>query len=196
MSDVQGLIKMLQSKDHNKRYDACELLRVSPSLPIEALDALRLTTNDENPDVADAARRAIELHSIKVEKNNSNKQSQFERLPLEQSQNWKSKLFLFGGVFFLMSMCGYIAVTVGMVPGGLSGDDVSKTLFYIPYETLLEISSFILLFFPVGAVIALIIASLMHNNDDQENANILLYSLIVIYIISFSIIIFLLWLPR
>jgi hypothetical protein len=196
MSDIQSLIKMLQSKDHNKRYDACELLRVSPSLPLEAIDALRLTINDENPDVADAARRAIELHSIKVEENDSNKQNQFERLPLEQPQNWNSKLFLFGGVFFLMSACGYIAVIVGMVPGGLGADDVSKTLFYIPYETLLEISSFILLSFPVGAVIALLIASFMYNNDYQENANILLNLLIVIYIINFSIIMFLLWLPR
>ena len=54
---------MLQSNDSNKRYDACEELRVSPSLPPEALEALRLATNDANPDVADAARRAIELHT-------------------------------------------------------------------------------------------------------------------------------------
>ena len=62
MSDIQGLIKMLQSNNHNKRYDACEELRVSPWLPPEALEALSSVTNDANPDVADAARRAIDLH--------------------------------------------------------------------------------------------------------------------------------------
>ena len=62
MSDIQNLIRLLQSNDHNKRYDACELLRVSPSLPSEALDALRIATNDENPDVVDAAQRALAFH--------------------------------------------------------------------------------------------------------------------------------------
>jgi len=62
MSDVQSLIKMLQSNDPNKRYDACEQLRVSPSLPPEALEMLRMVANDTNPDVADAAQRALKLH--------------------------------------------------------------------------------------------------------------------------------------
>jgi len=63
MSDIQHLIKMLQSDNHNKRYDACEELRVLPSLPPEALEALRLATNDPNPSVADAAQRAIAIHT-------------------------------------------------------------------------------------------------------------------------------------
>jgi len=63
MSDIQSLIKTLQSNNADKRYDACEELRVSPSLPPEALEALRLVTNDANPDVADAAKRAIKVHS-------------------------------------------------------------------------------------------------------------------------------------
>ena len=62
MSDIQVLIKMLQSNDANKRYDACEELRVSRFLNTEALEALQVTATDENPEVADAARRAIELH--------------------------------------------------------------------------------------------------------------------------------------
>jgi hypothetical protein len=49
MSDIQSLIKMLQSKDHNKRYDACELLRVSPSLPLEGL-------TKRAPDAGDSAQ--------------------------------------------------------------------------------------------------------------------------------------------
>ena len=61
---LHSLIKKLQSTDHNIRYDACEALRVSRQpLPWEAIDALQLTTNDSNLDVADAARRALALHT-------------------------------------------------------------------------------------------------------------------------------------
>jgi len=64
MSDIQNLIKMLQSNNANKRYDACEELRVSRQpLPQEAIDALRSKINDPNSDVADAARRALALHA-------------------------------------------------------------------------------------------------------------------------------------
>ena len=63
MADIQNLLKMLQSNDHNKRYDACEQLRVSPSLPLEARDALELASNDVNLDVADAAKRALAMHT-------------------------------------------------------------------------------------------------------------------------------------
>jgi hypothetical protein len=168
MSDIQNLIKMLQSNNHYERYDACEQLRVSPSLPLEALDALRLTTNDENPDVADAARRAIEHHS------------KIERLQLEQSQaqNWKSKLFLFGGLFFLMSFCGYYVFIFGSVSAWAVKDS---------YQTLLNISGAIILLFPVGAVIALLAAYIMHQKNYHAQANTLIYILITVYLINFSI---------
>ena len=55
---------MLQSDNHNKRYDACEELRVTPQpLQQEAIDTLKIATNDVNPDVADAARRALAIHA-------------------------------------------------------------------------------------------------------------------------------------
>jgi hypothetical protein len=63
MSEIQHFMKMLQSKNPNERYDACEQLRVSPWLPPEAIDALRSATSDANPEVADAAQRAINLHA-------------------------------------------------------------------------------------------------------------------------------------
>ncbi len=67
MSDIQSLIKMLQSNNPNKRYDACEELRVSQQpLPQEAIDALNSAMNDSNPDVADAAQRALALHAPKL----------------------------------------------------------------------------------------------------------------------------------
>lgn len=69
MPDIQSLITMLQSNNPDKRYAACEDLRVSSSLPPEALEALRLATSDTNPDVADAAQRALALHTeIKINK--------------------------------------------------------------------------------------------------------------------------------
>ena len=53
MPDISYLIKMLQNEDHNKRYEACEELRVSKiPLPQEALNALAIAKNDKNPDVA------------------------------------------------------------------------------------------------------------------------------------------------
>lgn len=64
MYDIQSLINMLQSNDPDKRYDACEQLRVSrPPLPQNAIDALQLVTSDANSDVADAAQRALALHA-------------------------------------------------------------------------------------------------------------------------------------
>lgn len=63
MSDIQYLIETLKSVNPNKRYDACEELRVSRyQLPPEAIDALDSATNDSNSDVADAAKRALVLH--------------------------------------------------------------------------------------------------------------------------------------
>jgi len=64
MKDIPRLISMLADNNPNKRYDACEYLRVYPhQLPQEALDALLLATSDHNTDVADAARRALALHT-------------------------------------------------------------------------------------------------------------------------------------
>jgi hypothetical protein len=64
MKDIPRLISMLADHNPNKRYDACEYLRVYPhQLPQEALDALLLATSDHNTDVADAARRALALHT-------------------------------------------------------------------------------------------------------------------------------------
>ena len=62
MSNIQDLLKMLQSDNANTRYDACEQLRVMPSISENALAALRNATRDTNADVADAATRALAVH--------------------------------------------------------------------------------------------------------------------------------------
>jgi hypothetical protein len=165
---IQSLVKMLQSDNHNTRYDACEQLRMLPSLPLEALDALRSTINDDNLGVADAARRAIEHHS------------QIERLQLEQyqAQKWKPNLFLFGFLFFVMSACGYFVFIFG-----------GATAFTVPdsYAPLLNISGFSLLLFPVGAIIVLTAAYIMHQKNYHAKANALIYILIAVYLINFLI---------
>jgi len=66
MSDFQSLIQKLQSNNPNQRYDACEELRVMvlrQPLSQEAIDALTIATNDVDPDVADAAQRALALQT-------------------------------------------------------------------------------------------------------------------------------------
>jgi len=77
MSDIQHLIELLKSDNPNKRYDACEELRVSRQpLPQDAIDALRFATNDSNPEVADAAQRALALHTSPPEAVSSIKQEE------------------------------------------------------------------------------------------------------------------------
>lgn len=64
MSEISNFIKMLQDKDDNKRFEACEKLRVwGSALPQEAIDALIIATSDTNSDVADSAERALALHT-------------------------------------------------------------------------------------------------------------------------------------
>jgi len=61
--DIQKLIDKLQSANSSARYDACEELRVAASIPAKALTALRAATKDKDPQVADAASRALAAHT-------------------------------------------------------------------------------------------------------------------------------------
>lgn len=60
---IQKLIIQLQSDNPDERFDACEQLRLLPSLPEFALNAMSKATRDPHPDVADAAQRAISHHT-------------------------------------------------------------------------------------------------------------------------------------
>jgi Flp pilus assembly protein TadB len=53
---------MLQSRNSTTRYDACEELRVTSSLPPEAIVALEAAAKDPSLIVADAAQRALAVH--------------------------------------------------------------------------------------------------------------------------------------
>jgi uncharacterized membrane protein len=63
MVNAHHALEMLKSRNPSKRYEACEELRVAPTLPLEAVEALRAATADPDPVVADAARRAWILHA-------------------------------------------------------------------------------------------------------------------------------------
>ena len=62
MSNVSELIAMLRSPNANKRYEACEELRVRPKIPEAAKAALRAVINDPDPLVSSAAIRALDVH--------------------------------------------------------------------------------------------------------------------------------------
>ena len=62
MSQVEELLKMLQSPDSSKRYDACEQLRVMEMIPPAATSALLVASEDSDPGVRERARAALEVH--------------------------------------------------------------------------------------------------------------------------------------
>jgi hypothetical protein len=143
MSDIQHLIEMLKSDNPNKRYDACEELRVAQHpLPQDAMDALHAAINDSNPEVADAAQRAITLHTPQLTPDVFDEQEQ-EKEPTEDSPNknlsyiiigfvagaipgpiawsmrWGSFFSLDGYSVFLL-IIGGIAGAIGVLIGGSS----------------------------------------------------------------------------
>jgi hypothetical protein len=59
---IEKLVKKLQSQNSNDRYEACEYLRVAPQITDEAILALKNALNDSNPNVVEAAQRALEIH--------------------------------------------------------------------------------------------------------------------------------------
>jgi len=63
MADFAKLVADLKSKRPSTRYDACEELRVAPEVSDEATIALRTATSDPDPAVAEAAGRALAIHT-------------------------------------------------------------------------------------------------------------------------------------
>ncbi len=61
---IEGLIKMLKSDDAGIRLSACKMLCDVSSLTSEAIDALRKASEDLDISVAQAANKALDLHSF------------------------------------------------------------------------------------------------------------------------------------
>ena len=60
--NISAQLERLKSPNKSTRFDACEMLRIAPSIPPQAIDALRLATQDPDQLVAEAAGRALALH--------------------------------------------------------------------------------------------------------------------------------------
>jgi hypothetical protein len=140
MPDIPHLIKTLQSNNPNERYDACEQLRVSLWLPKEAFDVLRTATSDSNPDVADAAQRALALHTeLKIDLKSNYENQRKNELPLT---NWgaiktgiKIGLIPMATILILFSLSfgygyglifAFIWGTPMGIPGGIIGSLIGK----------------------------------------------------------------------
>jgi hypothetical protein len=67
MADIDKLIEMLQSPKASRRFDACEELRVAPSLPPPAISALEQATNDPDRLVRESAARALAVQEPSFE---------------------------------------------------------------------------------------------------------------------------------
>lgn len=119
MSNLEKYLQMLQSEKASVRYEACEELRVRENLPKSALLALQTATNDNDSLVADAARRALLLHSesaIADQSSVDNAHGVLERInPILSRSNVTSysKLFLFFGLMMLLAgLWGFISENV------------------------------------------------------------------------------------
>lgn len=62
MSEESRYLEMLKSPKASVRYEACELLRVQPSLSPDALSALELALEDPDRSVRDSAGSALKVH--------------------------------------------------------------------------------------------------------------------------------------
>ena len=160
MPDIQSLIEALQSESPNIRYDACEQLRVLPSISRDAIDALILVTNDENTDVADAARRAFAMHSHMLSKStqideleNLITSLETRRNSLENPVSNNTVPAMAIGVFFVIFCC--ISQIAGMIN------------FIGP--TLSEQPGMLISIFLVAAILT--IPAVMYLNDKRKEKN-------------------------
>ena len=62
MTAESRLLEMLLSPHGALRYEACELLRVAPSLSPASISALQQAASDPDPDVAERAAAALAIH--------------------------------------------------------------------------------------------------------------------------------------
>ena len=116
MTDIQKWLLQLQSDNPNKRYEACEELRVAPSITDEALAALRKVTSDPNTGVAEAAQRALDVHTIQL-----NQFMPSEDAFVRPQYTAKEKLIYFGASFVI----GFL---IAPIINLLMGDIFNKTL--------------------------------------------------------------------
>lgn len=62
MSKIEKLVDKLWSLKAGTRYDACELLRVAPTITPEAIAALEKVLRDPDPAVVESGASALQVH--------------------------------------------------------------------------------------------------------------------------------------
>lgn len=100
MADIKKWIVQLQSDNPNKRYEACEELRVASSITDEAMSALLESSRDPDPNVADAAQMAL-----KIQKNQSNVITQVDKT---KSKGSTRTTVIFGLLLTIGLFAGYL----------------------------------------------------------------------------------------
>ena len=126
MTDIQGIIKMLQSNNPIKRYDACKELRVSRRpLPQEAIIALNIAAKDSNSDVADAAQQTLAFQSQIDEQKQNKPTTTKEELwaiifPLSILLSLGSLPWLVR-MFFILGLGGWVLESVEALLGSIIG---------------------------------------------------------------------------
>jgi hypothetical protein len=127
MPDIQSLIKKLQSDNPDKRYEACEELRVSQQpLSQDAIDALKNATRDVNPDVADAAQRALALHT----QNNEEVKKQ-DKTSTENEGGFSLLLILACVAIGSIAIYSSLTIGKGVIVGGIIGGTIVGIMPYI-----------------------------------------------------------------
>ena len=68
MANIERFLQDLQSDYPEKRFDACERLLFSVGIPDKAIESLRKATKDSDPEVAEMARKAldVQLHNRRM----------------------------------------------------------------------------------------------------------------------------------
>ena len=172
MPEIPHLIKMLQDENHNNRFEACEELRVStPPLPQEAIDALIIATSDTDPDVADAARRALALHTSNPDWTTSLHTNSLHTENPSIDKRFKTFTSINIFLLFTVGACVGAIGLIGMGTGDEGGQEASKpgTIF------------------PVLYLITIIASNYLHKNKSTLFAVIIYIIPILYFIYLFSV---------
>lgn len=164
---IEKQIDMLQSPRAKTRYEACENLRVAPTITPEAIQALQSVLNDPDQDVAEAAQDALNVHL------SSNMPRHEDQKMLDESGRIKSNekrtgengyataLRVIAVVIFLGGFVTGLEIGNVPIPGYSAPTGFSFTIA-IPYWAIAIISGTLLLGFAE-------IISLLQKIVDSEN---------------------------
>jgi hypothetical protein len=113
MDKTKALLRELKNPNPAKRYDACERLCVADAITDEVRSALIEASSDHHPLVADAARRALEVHTRSSSRESPLSTSESRPTP-QPSAGIKAKR-LIAGIVGLPLACITLCVLAGVI---------------------------------------------------------------------------------